>query len=82
MRSMGDLADPDCDPADDLPSPEQRATSALGDLWSSGPIVYSVAIRSSRLTRNPKAYGHELRIDAYCHAPYNSKSRALYGAAR
>jgi len=33
---LGDLSDPDLDPADAVPSPEQHAISTVGDLWELG----------------------------------------------
>jgi DNA modification methylase len=34
---LGDLADPELDPADDVPSPKKQAISKIGDLWELGP---------------------------------------------
>jgi len=34
---LGDLADPELDPADEVPSPKKQAISKSGDLWELGP---------------------------------------------
>jgi DNA modification methylase len=34
---LGDLVDPELDPADEVPSPKDRAISKIGDLWELGP---------------------------------------------
>jgi hypothetical protein len=34
---LGDLVDPELDPADEVPSPKGTATSKIGDLWELGP---------------------------------------------
>ena len=34
---LGDLADPELDPADAVPPPRKRAISRIGDLWELGP---------------------------------------------
>jgi ParB-like chromosome segregation protein Spo0J len=34
---VGDLVDPELDPADEAPSPKDRAISKIGDLWELGP---------------------------------------------
>jgi DNA modification methylase len=34
---LGDLVDPELDPADEVPSPKDRPISKIGDLWELGP---------------------------------------------
>jgi DNA modification methylase len=34
---LGDLVDPELDPADDVPPPAKTATTKIGDLWELGP---------------------------------------------
>jgi DNA modification methylase len=34
---LGDLVDPELDPADEVPSPKDRSISKIGDLWELGP---------------------------------------------
>ena len=46
---LGDLVDPECDPADEVPFPQQQAVSALGDLWQLVAIVCSAAMHAKHV---------------------------------
>ena len=78
---MGDLADPDCDPADDLPSPEQRATSALGDLWELGP--HRLFCGNSLIAADvQKLMGADFATMLIADAPYNLKIKSIVGRGK
>lgn len=78
---MGDLADPDCDPADNLPSLEQRATSALGDLWELGP--HRLLCGNSLIAADVRTLmGTVFATMVIADAPYNLRIKSIVGRGR
>jgi DNA modification methylase len=78
---LGDLTDPDLDPADELPCVEQRATSTLGDLWELGP--HRLLCGNSLLATDiRKLMGAELATMVIADAPYNLKIKSIVGRGK
>lgn len=78
---LGDLVDPDVDPADELPLLERRAVSAAGDLWFLGPhrLLCGNALVGSDLRQ---LMGSEVARMVITDPPYNVKINSVQGRGR
>jgi DNA modification methylase len=78
---LGDLSDPDRDPADEVPSSEHDAVSAPGDLWGLGP--HKLMCGNSLVSGNyEKLMGSNLAAMAIADAPYNLKIKSIQGRGK
>ena len=75
---LGDLVDPECDPADEVPSPQQQAVSALGDAWQlDAHRLLCADAREAREMR--KLMGGDLAAMVITDPPYNVPIASVQG---
>ena len=67
---LGDLADPEVDPADEIPPPQNRVISTVGDLWELDPhkLMCGDALSPAAIRR---LMGGELAAMVITDPPYN-----------
>lgn len=78
---MGDLADPEHDPADEIPSPGQHAVSKAGDLWELGAhrLLCGDALEPASYER---LMGSNLAAMTISDPPYNVKIKSVQGRGK
>ena len=75
---LGDLVDPECDPADEVPFPKQQAVSALGDVWQlDRHRLLCADAREARGMR--KLMGGDLAAMVITDPPYNLPIASVQG---
>jgi ParB-like chromosome segregation protein Spo0J len=77
-RLLGDLADPELDPADEVPPPKKQATSRIGDLWELGPHKLLCGDAQSA-TDVRRLMGTEPATMVITDAPYNLPIKSVQG---
>lgn len=78
---LGDLVDPELDPADDVPAPKQEAISKTGDLWQLGPHRLLCGDAQST-TDVRRLMGAETATMVCTDPPYNLPTRRVQGRGR
>ena len=78
---LGDLVDPELDPADDVPAPKQEAVSKTGDLWQLGPHRLLCGDAQSA-TDVRRLMGAETATMVCTDPPYNLPTRRVQGRGR
>jgi DNA modification methylase len=78
---LGDLVDPELDPADEVPSPKGTATSKIGDLWELGPHRLLCGDAQSA-TDVRRLMGSALAAMVITDPPYNLPIRKIQGRGR
>jgi DNA modification methylase len=78
---LGDLIDPERDPADEVPSPAQCAVSKPGDLWRLGP--HRLLCGDARHARELRALmGRHRATMVFTDPPYNVRISSVQGRGR
>ena len=78
---LGDLVDPELDPADDVPPPEKEAITRIGDLWELGPhrLLCGDALSATDLRR---LMGTESAAMVITDPPFNLPIKQVQGRGR
>jgi DNA modification methylase len=78
---LGDLVDPELDPADEIPPPPKSAISKIGDLWELGPHKLQCGdARSAEAVRRLMAA--QLATMIFADPPYNLPIKQVQGRGR
>lgn len=78
---LGDLVDPELDPADEVPSPKETAISKIGDLWELGPHRLLCGDAQSA-TNVRRLMGNALAAMVITDTPYNLPITRVQGRGR
>jgi DNA modification methylase len=78
---LGELVDPELDPADEVPSPKETAISKIGDLWELGPHRLLCGDAQSA-TDVRRLMGSALAAMVITDPPYNLPIRKIQGRGR
>ena len=78
---LGDLVDPEIDPADELPAPQDRAISRIGDLWELGPHRLLCGDAQSAAAYRV-LMGDVLATMVFTDPPYNVPIKSVQGRGR
>jgi DNA modification methylase len=75
---LGDLVDPELDPADEVPAPKKQAISKMGDLWELGPhkLLCGDALSATRVGG---LMGTECATMVITDPPYNLPIKRVQG---
>jgi DNA modification methylase len=78
---LGDLVDPELDPADEVPAPNKKAVSKSGDLWQLGPhrLLCGDAQSAADVRR---LMGNALAAMVITDPPYNLPIKKIQGRGR
>jgi DNA modification methylase len=78
---LGDLVDPEVDPADEIPAPKKQAVSRIGDLWELGRnrLLCGDAQSAENVRR---LMGAESATMVITDPPYNLPTRRVQGRGR
>jgi DNA modification methylase len=78
---LGELVDPELDPADEVPSPKETVISKIGDLWELGPHRLLCGDAQSA-TDVRRLVGNTLAAMVITDPPYNLPIRKIQGRGR
>jgi DNA modification methylase len=78
---LGDLVDPELDPADEVPSPKETTCSRIGDLWELGP--HRLLCGDAKCATDVRRLMHNaFATMVITDPPYNLPARKIQGRGR